>query len=87
MTIDLLDILKEIEQFKQEYQGGMAIQIMILSSWTAEIQAHYIHLIKSLQPDEIQLNVPSRSRVLVHQLESRGDEIVESRSYSCQNLQ
>ncbi|MBD2568227.1 radical SAM protein [Anabaena lutea] len=85
-TIDLPDILKGIEQFRQEYQGCMAIQTMILSSWTAEIQAHYIHLIKRLQPDEIQLNIPSRSRILVDQLESRDDEIVESRSYSCQNL-
>ncbi|MBD2690978.1 radical SAM protein [Anabaena catenula] len=85
-TIDLPDILKGIEQFRQEYQGCMAIQTMILSSWTAEIQAHYIHLIKRLQPDEIQLNIPYRSRILVDQLESRDDEIVESRSYSCQNL-
>ncbi|WP_016949970.1 radical SAM protein [Anabaena sp. PCC 7108] len=85
-TINLPDILKGIEQFRQQYQGCMVIQTMILSSWTAETQAHYIHLIKRLQPDEIQLNIPSHSRVLVHQLESIGDDLVESRSYSCQNF-
>ncbi|MBK1986268.1 radical SAM protein [Sphaerospermopsis aphanizomenoides BCCUSP55] len=85
-TIDVADIVKGIEQFRQEYPGRMAIQTMILSAWTAETQAHYIHLIKCLQPDEIQLNIPSRPRVLVSQLESRGNEIVESRSYACDNF-
>ncbi|MGM3309181.1 radical SAM protein [Anabaena sp. WFMT] len=85
-TINLPDILKGISKFRQEYRGYMAIQTMILSAWTAETQAHYIHLMKRLQPDEIQLNIPSRSRVLVHQLESRGNEIVESRAYTCEHF-
>ncbi|MFM2064720.1 MAG: hypothetical protein RLZZ507_4391 [Cyanobacteriota bacterium] len=85
-TIDLPDIIKGITQFRQEYQGRMAIQTMILSSWTAQTQAYYIHLLKVLQPDEIQLNIPSRPRVLVSQLESRGNDIAESRAYTCENF-
>lgn len=84
--INLPDIIAGIKQFRQEYQGRMAIQTMILSSWTAERQAHYIHLVKSLQPDEIQLNIPSRPRILVSQLESRSNEITESRSYICESF-
>lgn len=85
-TIDLPDIIQGIKLFRYEYQGRMAIQTMIFSAWTAETQANYIHLVKNLQPDEIQLNIPSRPRVLVSQLESRGNEIVASRSYTCENF-
>ncbi|AFZ58524.1 radical SAM protein [Anabaena cylindrica FACHB-243] len=85
-TINLPDLLKGIEKFRQEYRGYMAIQTMILSSWTAETLANYINLMKRLQPDEIQLNIPTHTRVLVHQLESRSNEIVESRAYTCENF-
>jgi wyosine [tRNA(Phe)-imidazoG37] synthetase (radical SAM superfamily) len=85
-TIEITDIVKGIKQFRQEYQGSMAIQTMILSSWKAETQDSYINLIKNLQPDEIQLNIPSRPRALESQLESRGNEISESRGYTCQSL-
>ncbi|QYX31870.1 hypothetical protein [Sphaerospermopsis torques-reginae] len=34
----------------------------------------------------IQFNIPSRPRVLVSQLESRGNEISESCGYTCQSL-
>lgn len=85
-TIEITDIVKGIKQFRQKYQGNMAIQTMILSPWKAETQDSYINLIKNLQPDEIQLNIPSRPRVLESQLESRGNEISESRGYPCQSL-
>jgi wyosine [tRNA(Phe)-imidazoG37] synthetase (radical SAM superfamily) len=85
-TIDLPNIIEGITQFRQEYQGRMAIQTMILSARKPETQADYIDLLKILQPDEIQFNIPSRPRVLVSQLESRGNEISESCGYTCQSL-
>lgn len=85
-TIDLPEILTGIEQFRQEYHGCLAIQTMVLSVWTPDIEANYIRLIQRLHPDEIQLNAPSRPRVLARQLESRGNDGVETRSYSCQSL-
>lgn len=85
-TIDLPNIIEGITKFRQEYQGRMAIQTMILSAWKPETQADYIDLLKILQPDEIQFNIPSRPRVLVSQLESRGNEISESCGYACQSL-
>ncbi|MEA5574847.1 radical SAM protein [Anabaena sp. UHCC 0451] len=86
-TIDLSDIIQGITQFRQEYQGKMTIQTMVLSAWTTETQAKYIHLLKLFQPDEIQLNIPSRNRTVVRQLESRGNDIQEIRAYTCENFQ
>ncbi|MBD2438053.1 radical SAM protein [Nostoc sp. FACHB-110] len=85
-AVDLLDIVTGIEQFRQEYQGHLAIQTMVLSRWKPEILATYIQLLELLQPDEVQLNTPSRPRVLVRQLDARGNNITPSSSYVCQNL-
>lgn len=85
-TIDLANILTNIGKFRQEYQGYMAIQTMILSNWTPEILSQYIQIVQTLHPDEIQLNIPSRPRVLSRQLESRGNNSSEIRSYNCQTL-
>ncbi|MBD2452296.1 radical SAM protein [Nostoc sp. FACHB-152] len=86
-TIDLPDIVAGIEQFRQEYQGHMAIQTMVLSPWKADILENYIQLLQHLKPDEIQLNTPSRPRVLVRQLDARGNNVTaESSSNVFQNL-
>ncbi|WGV25627.1 radical SAM protein [Halotia branconii] len=84
--IDLADILAGIEQFRQEYQGFLAIQTMILSPWKSDMVRDYIQMLERLKLDEIQLNTPSRPRVLVRQLDARGNNITESSSYVCQNL-
>jgi wyosine [tRNA(Phe)-imidazoG37] synthetase (radical SAM superfamily) len=76
-TINLPYILAGIEQFRGEYQGNLAIQTMVLSPWTTEMIELYIQQIQRLQPDEIQLNVPTRPRVLVRQLEARGNDATE----------
>jgi wyosine [tRNA(Phe)-imidazoG37] synthetase (radical SAM superfamily) len=86
-TIDLPEIIGGIKDFRREYPGLMAIQTMVLSAWTQEMQADYIEIVTQLHPDEIQLNIPSRPRVLAHQLESRDNDGIVSRSYSCQSLQ
>ncbi|MFW9263847.1 radical SAM protein [Nostoc sp. CALU 546] len=85
-TIDLPDIVAGIEQFRQEYQGFLTIQTMVLSPWKPDIVRDYIQLLQHLKPDEIQLNTPSRPRVLVRQLDARGNNVTESSSYVCQNL-
>ncbi|MBD2356463.1 radical SAM protein [Tolypothrix sp. FACHB-123] len=85
-TINLPDILAGIEQFRQEYQGHLAIQTMVLSRWTPDMVKDYIEIIQRLQPNEIQINVPSRPRVLVRQLEARGNNIAQSTPYLVQNL-
>ncbi|MBD2496421.1 radical SAM protein [Nostoc sp. FACHB-280] len=85
-TIDLPNILTGIEQFRQEYKGYLAIQTMVLSLWKPEILQDYIQFIQHLLPDEIQLNTPSRPRVLVRQLDARGNNIKPSSNYICQQL-
>ncbi|MBE9181465.1 radical SAM protein [Oculatella sp. LEGE 06141] len=62
-----------LQQFRQCYQGKLAIQTMMLSPWSDRDQAIYIALMYALQPDEIQLNTPTRPKPLNHQLEARGN--------------
>ncbi|BAY24665.1 radical SAM domain-containing protein [Calothrix sp. NIES-2100] len=85
-TMNLPGILAGIEQFRQEYPGHLAIQTMVLSLWTPNMAKDYIEMIQRLQPDEIQLNIPSRPRFLVRELEARGNNLVQSPAYLMQNL-
>jgi wyosine [tRNA(Phe)-imidazoG37] synthetase (radical SAM superfamily) len=75
-VIDLPEILAKIELFRQEYQGFLAIQTMLLSPWSAQMQAEYIQILQRLNPDEIQLNTPSRPRSLRRNLNNRGNEVI-----------
>jgi wyosine [tRNA(Phe)-imidazoG37] synthetase (radical SAM superfamily) len=77
-TINLPGILEGIEQFRQEYQGHLAIQTVVLYPWTPGMVKDYIQILQRLKPDEVQLNIPSRPRVLVRQLEARGNDTVQS---------
>ena len=83
--IDLSTILAGLEQFRQEYKGHLAIQTMLLSPWSEENRAEYIHLMQQLNPDEIQLNTPTRPRSVSRQLETRGARSL-SRPYPVQLL-
>ncbi len=83
--INLSDIWGGIQKFREQYQGQLAIQTMILSSWNPQIKAEYINLIKSLKPDEIQLNTPTRPKPLKHQLDARGNH-TEFHPYAVQKL-
>ena len=83
--IDLPNILAGLEQFRREYPGSLAIQTMILFPWSEDEQNEYIRLMQWLQPDEIQLNIPTRPRPLNRNLETRGDHS-QSRSYPVQSL-
>ncbi|MDZ8054720.1 MAG: radical SAM protein [Aulosira sp. ZfuVER01] len=85
-TINLPGILEGIEQFRQEYQGHLAIQTMVLSRWTPDMVEDYMQILQRLKPDEIQLNIPSRPRVLVRELEARGNDTLQSPPDLFQNL-
>jgi wyosine [tRNA(Phe)-imidazoG37] synthetase (radical SAM superfamily) len=71
--VDWGKIWSGLRQFRQEWSGKLAIQTMLLASWSPQDQDHYIHLMQQLQPDEIQLNTPTRPRPQQRQLETRGN--------------
>ncbi len=83
--LNLSDIWQRIKEFREQYQGKLAIQTMILSPWNPQTKSEYINLIKSLKPDEIQLNTPTRPKPLKHQLDARGNH-TESHPYAVQKL-
>jgi wyosine [tRNA(Phe)-imidazoG37] synthetase (radical SAM superfamily) len=53
------NILKGIKQFRKEYQGKLALQIMFMQE-NKEKAKDIAQLAKDIQPDEIQINTPSR---------------------------
>ena len=83
--VELPRILAGIAQFRQEFSGRLAIQTMLLAPWSAEAQQDYVRVIRRLQPDEIQLNLPTRPRPLAFQHSARGDHR-RDRDYPTQRL-
>lgn len=83
--IELPRILAGIAQFRHDYSGRLAIQTMLLAPWSLEAQQEYIRVIRRLQPDEIQLNLPTRPRPLQFQHSARGDHRPD-REYPTQSL-
>lgn len=84
--ISITSIIDDIIQFSEEYSGELAIQTMLLAPWSSENRAHYIELIQEIFPDEVQLNVPSRPRMLTRQLEARGNNTRALESHEFQKL-
>jgi wyosine [tRNA(Phe)-imidazoG37] synthetase (radical SAM superfamily) len=85
-NIDLATILSGLALFRQEYQGYLAIQTMVLSPWLPEVEAEYIRLMRCLTPDEVQLNTPSRPRPLTRTLSARGNQELQLEPASLQCL-
>ncbi|NER05428.1 MAG: radical SAM protein [Okeania sp. SIO3C4] len=83
--LNLSDIWQNIKDFRDKYQGKLAIQTMILSPWNTQTKVEYINLIKSLKPDEIQLNTPTRPKPIKRQLDGRGNH-TEYPPYAVQKL-
>ena len=71
--LDWQELWWGLRQFRQEWSGKLAIQTMVLASWSPQEQDQYIDLMQQLQPDEIQLNTPTRPRARQRQLETRGN--------------
>ncbi|MEB3209947.1 MAG: radical SAM protein [Leptolyngbyaceae bacterium] len=71
--VHLADILAGLDRFRQDFTGHFAIQTMMIAPWDETEQNEYIHHIQRIQPDEIQLNTPTRPRSLQHEIEARGN--------------
>ncbi len=57
--IKFFAILKGIKQFRKEYQGKLALQVMFMRENEA-LATDIAKLAKGIRPDEIQINTPSR---------------------------
>ena len=87
VNLNLAEIITGIEQFRREFLGQLSLQTMVLSDWTEETKNQYIDLVKRLNPDNIQLNTPTRPKPLHRELSGRGNTTVKDKvSYSVQTL-
>jgi wyosine [tRNA(Phe)-imidazoG37] synthetase (radical SAM superfamily) len=87
MEVDWLKIWTGIQEFRQGYPGHIGLQTMLLTPPNQLSQDSYMQLVRSLHPDEIQLNTPTRPKPLTHQLDGRGNHTpTESRPYPVQQL-
>jgi wyosine [tRNA(Phe)-imidazoG37] synthetase (radical SAM superfamily) len=84
--VDLATILSGLALFRLEYQGNLAIQTMVLSPWSPEVEAEYIRWLRCLTPDEVQLNTPSRPRPLTRTLSARGNQELQLQPQELQHL-
>jgi wyosine [tRNA(Phe)-imidazoG37] synthetase (radical SAM superfamily) len=85
-TINIEEIWAGLLQFRQIYSGKLAIQTMLLTAWSDRQQTDYLHRMQALQPDEIQLNTPTRPQPLVHQLAARGNQPPTDGAYPTKQL-
>ncbi|WP_019499809.1 radical SAM protein [Pseudanabaena sp. PCC 6802] len=85
-AINLQEIWAGLLQFRQIYTGHLAVQTMLLAVWSEREQEEYIRQMQTLQPDEIQLNTPTRPRPLTHELEARGNNLPQACSYPAKQL-
>lgn len=73
--ITLEEIISGIRRFRDEFNGEVAIQTMLLRPMSDEDIAHYAHIVNTIHPDEIQLNVPLRPIPTEFTIENRGNEV------------
>lgn len=85
-NLDLLKIWESLCQFRQIYSGHLAIQTMLLTTWSDLEQTEYIQRMRALMPNEIQLNTPTRPRPLTHQLAARGNHSPDASDYPTRRL-
>ncbi|MCD8487053.1 MAG: radical SAM protein [Desertifilum sp.] len=85
-SLNLEALWAALASFRQIYTGRLGIQTMILSPWSDREQAEYIRLMQQIQPDEIQLNTPTRPKPLTHQLDARGNHTLDDREYPTRSL-
>lgn len=85
--IEWENIIAGIKQFRSEFRGFMGIQTMIFTPWDDNKKAAFIDLMRSIVPEEIQLNTPSRPKPLKRQLDGRGNHSsADRRSYPVINF-
>lgn len=74
--VSLKSIISGIRLLRDEFQGFLAIQTMILRTPKSFELKRLAEILRCLQPDEVQLNVPSRPIPTEYFVETRGN-IVE----------
>ncbi len=79
-------ILNGLHRFRRDYPGIVDIQTMLLTPWTAAEETAYQELVEQLQPQEIQLNTPTRPKPIGHQLDGRGNHSAGDRPYAVRQL-
>lgn len=85
--IIIKDFIENLHQFRQNYSGYLSIQTMILNQWTEAEEDQYIDFIEQINPDEIQLNRPTRPKPLLYQPDGRGNHSpAHERQYPVQQL-
>lgn len=70
LTVDAL--VASIARFRGEFKGALSLQTMLLPA-NARKSAEFVPLYKSIRPDEIHLNLPSRAFPESWRPELRGD--------------
>lgn len=71
--LSLEAVLAGLVAFRQRYPGHLAIQTMVMEPWSKSEERRYVALLEAIQPDEVQLNTPLRSRPITHEIEARGN--------------
>jgi wyosine [tRNA(Phe)-imidazoG37] synthetase (radical SAM superfamily) len=72
--LELSQIVRGIQTFRQQFGGELAVQTMVLQPWSEAEKRTYQDLMAQIQPQEIQLNTPSRPKPQQRQLAGRGNE-------------
>jgi wyosine [tRNA(Phe)-imidazoG37] synthetase (radical SAM superfamily) len=72
--LELSQIVRGIQTFRQQFGGELAVQTMVLQPWSETEKRTYQDLMAQIQPQEIQLNTPSRPKPQQRQLAGRGNE-------------
>lgn len=74
--VDWANVALGLQTFAPQYPGRLAVQTMVLAPWGRDRQQQYIDFVATLQPQEIQLNIPRRPHVLVRHLAARGNAAI-----------
>ena len=79
-------IVESIIEFRSEFKGELSLQTMLLPA-NAKKSAEFIPLFKSIKPDEIHVNLPSRAFPEYWRAELRGDHKAFSNERAFRMLQ
>lgn len=80
-SIDFETIVTGLKKLRSAYNGFLAIQTMLLREPSDADLLEYSNVVKNLEPDEIQLNSPSRPIPQEYFTETRGNEVIANDSF------
>jgi wyosine [tRNA(Phe)-imidazoG37] synthetase (radical SAM superfamily) len=73
--VSLASIISGISELRRDFKGFLAIQTMILKTPTASELEQLAQILRTIQPDAVQLNLPARPVPHEYFLESRGNSV------------